>query len=113
MRATPSRALLALTFAAGLNGAIPTAFAADTPAPAASQPANAVSPAFAAAFAQAQELLKNGNGTAALAKLKELEALPNQTPYEKYLILRVRGPAEYASNDLAAAAADFEALLAG
>ena len=113
MRATTSRALLALTFAAGLNGAIPTAFAADAPAPAASQPANAVSPAFAAAFAQAQELLKNGNGTAALAKLKELEALPNQTPYEKYLILRVRGPAEYASNDLAAAAADFEALLAG
>ena len=112
MRAITSRALLALTFAAGLNGAISTAQAADAPAAAASQPANAVSPAFAATFGQAQELLKSGNGPATLAKLKELEALPNQTPYEKYLILRVRGPAEYIANDLTAAAVDFEALLA-
>ena len=112
MRAITSRALLALTFAAGLNGAISPAQAADAPAAAASQPANAVSAAFATPFGQAQELLKNGNGAGALAKLKELEALPNLTPYEKYLILRVRGPAEYAANDLAAAATDFEALLA-
>jgi hypothetical protein len=112
MRAITSRALLALTFAAGLNGAAPTAFAADAPAAAASQPANAVSPAFAAAFNAAQDLLKAGNGTAALAKLKELEALPNPSPYEKYLILRVRAPAEFVANDLTAAAADFEALLA-
>jgi hypothetical protein len=112
MRAITSRALLALTFAAGLNGAISPAQAADAPAAAASQPANAVSPAFATTFSQAQELLKNGNGAGALAKLKELDALPNQTPYEKYLIVRVRGPAEYAANDLAAAAVDFEALLA-
>lgn len=111
MRAITSRALLALTFAAGLNGAISPVQAADAPA-AASQPANAVSPAFAAAFGQAQDLLKNGNGAGALAKLKELDALPNQTPYEKYLILRVRGPAEYATNDLTNAAVDFEALLA-
>ena len=112
MRAITSRALLALTFAAGLNGAISPAQAADAPAAAASQPANAVSAAFATPFGQAQDLLKNGNGAGALAKLKELEALPNLTPYEKYLILRVRGPAEYAVNDLAAAAVDFETLLA-
>jgi hypothetical protein len=110
-----SRALLALTFAAGLNGATLTAQAAkaaDTPASAASQPANAVSPGFATAFGQAQDLLKSGNGAGALAKLKELEAMPNLMPYEKYLILRVRGPAEYAINDLAAANRDFDALLA-
>jgi len=112
MRAITSRALLALTFAAGLTGVISPAQAADAPAAAASQPANAVSPAFATAFGQAQDLLKSGNGVGALAKLKELDALPNQTPYEKYLILRVRGPAEYAANDLTSAAADFEALLA-
>ena len=112
MRATTSRALLALTFAAGLSGATLTASAADAPAAAASQPANAVSPAFAKTFGEAQELLKSGDGPATLAKLKEVEALPNQTPYEKYLILRVRGPAEYVSNDLKTAAADFEALLA-
>ena len=112
MRALTSRALLALTFAAGLNGAISPAVAADAPAGAASQPANAVSPAFATTFGQAQELLKSGNGPATLAKLKELEVLPNLTPYEKYLILRVRGPAEYVANDLKTAAVDFEALLA-
>jgi hypothetical protein len=112
MRAMTSRALLALTFAAGLNGAAHAARAAEAPASAASQPANAVSPAFATTFGQAQDLLKGGNGAGALAKLKELEALPNLMPYEQYLILRVRGPAEYATNDLAAANRDFDALLA-
>jgi hypothetical protein len=111
MRAITSRALLALTFAAGLNGAITTAFAADEPAPAASQPANAVTPEFAVPFNAAQEALKAGNGTAALAKLKELDALPALTPYEKYLILRVRAPAEYSVNDTTAAATDFESLV--
>jgi hypothetical protein len=110
MRAITSRALLALTFAAGLNGVASTAFAADAPA-AASQPANAVSSTFAAPFNVAQDALKNGNGAAALAKLKEIEALPNLTPYEQYLILRVRAPAEYSINDFTAAAADFEALV--
>ena len=109
MRDITSRALLALTVAASLTA---SAFAADAPAAAASQPANAVPPAFAAAFNAAQDLLKAGNGPAALAKLKELDALPNQTPYEKYLILRVRAPAEYTASDNTAAAADFEALLA-
>ena len=111
MRASTSRALLALTLATGLGATIPTVFAADAPAPAASQPANAVRPAFAGPFSAAQELLKNGNGTAALAKLKELDAVPDQTPYEKYLVLRVRAPAEYTINDFNAAATDFEAVL--
>ncbi len=109
MRATTSRALLALTLAAGLNAAAP-AFAADAPAAAASAPG--VSPAFAKPFNEAQDLLKSGNGTATLAKLKEIEALPSLNAYEKYLVLRVRAPAEYAASDTAAATADFEALLA-
>jgi hypothetical protein len=109
MRDITSRAVLALTIAASLTA---SAFAADAPAPAASQPANAVSAAFAAPFNAAQEMLKAGNGAGALAKLKELEALPNQTPYEKYLLLRVRAPAEYTAGDNTAASSDFEALLA-
>ncbi len=109
MRDITSRAMLALTVAAGLTA---PAFAADAPAPAASQPANAVPAAFAAPFNAAQEMLKAGNGAGALAKLKELEALPNPTPYEQYLILRVRAPAEYTVNDNVTAAKDFEALLA-
>ena len=112
MRATSSRALLALTLATGLAAAFPTAFAADAAAPAASQPANAVRPAFAGPFNAAQELLKAGNGAGALAKLKELDAaVPDQTPYEKYLVLRVRAPAEYTINDFNAALADFEATI--
>jgi len=111
MRAT-SRAVLALTLAAGLNGAMPTAFAASAPEPAASQPDNAVPAAFAAPFNAAQDLLKGGDAAGALAKLKEAEALPDQTPYEKYLLLRVKAPAEYSLGNNAAAGADFEALLA-
>ena len=111
MRAT-SRAALALTLAAGLNGAISTAFAASAPEPAASQADNAVPAVFAAPFNASQELLKSGNAAGALAKLKEVEALPNLTPYEKYLILRVRAPAEYSIGNGSAASADFEAILA-
>ena len=110
MRASTSRAVLALTLAAGF-GTLPAAFAADAPAPAASQPANAVPAAFAVPFNAAQDLLKNGNAAGAIAKLKEVSALPDQTPYEKYLVLRVRAPAEYAANDLNAAIADFETLV--
>src|ERR1700754_1474271 len=98
MRAT-SRAVLALTLAAGLNGAVPAAFAANAPAPAASQPDNAVPAAFATPFNAAQEMLKGGNAAGALAKLKEIDALPDQTPYEKYLVLRVKAPAEYSTGN--------------
>jgi hypothetical protein len=100
--------LLALILAAGFSG---VACAAAASAAAASQPENAVPPAFATPFNAAQELLKAGNGAEAIAKLKELDALPDQTPYEKYLILRVRAPAEYSANDAVNAAVDFEALL--
>ena len=106
MRAFTSRTLLALTLAAWTGTA---ALAADAPAAAASQPG--VSAAFAAPFNAAQDMLKAGNGVGALAKLKEVAALPNLTPYEQYLIVRVRAPAEYTTNDNAAAAADFESLL--
>jgi len=110
MRATPSRAVLALTLAFGLYGAIPVQ-AADAPAAAASQPANVVRAVFAAPFNAAQELVKAGKGAEALAKLKEVAALPDLTPYEQYLIVRVRAPAEYTAGDMAAAAADFDKLL--
>jgi len=110
MRAITSRALLALTIASGLSAAAP-AFAADAPA-AASAPADSVSPAFAKPFNEAQDLLKSGNGAATLAKLKELEALPNLNAYEKYLMLRVKAQAEYAAGDSATAVTDFEALIA-
>ena len=111
MRTTPSRALLALIVASGLSGAA-VCSAADAPAAAASQPANAVRPEFAAPFNAGQDLLKAGKGPEALAKLKEAAAVPNLTPYEQFLLVRVRAPAEYAAGDKPAAAADFETVLA-
>jgi len=111
MRTITSRALLALT----LSAAIASAFAKDAapaaPASAASQAAPGVSAAFAAPFNAAQDMLKAGDAVGALAKLKEVAALPNLTPYEQYLVVRVRAPAEYSVNDYTAAAADFDALL--
>ena len=110
MRDITSRAVLALT----LSVAVASAFAKDAPAApasAASSAAPGVSAAFAAPFNAAQDMLKAGNATGALAKLKEVAALPNLTPYEQYLVVRVRAPAEYALNDFTAAAADFDALL--
>lgn len=108
MRAKPSRAVLALILAAFAG----TAAAADAPAATASQPANVVRPEFATPFSAAQDLMKANKGQEALAKLKEAEALGNLNPYEAYLIIRVRGPAEYATGDLPNAAKDFESALA-
>lgn len=110
MRAFTSRALLAFTLVGSLQGA--TAFAAKAEAPAASQPADAVSQAFAVPFNATQDMLKGGNGAAALAKLKELQALPDLTPYEQYLIVHQRAQAEYMVNDSNAAVTDFETVLA-
>ena len=111
MRAKTSRALLALTFAAGLNGAVlSTALAAKASAPDEAASGTAVSKEFASSFNDAQDLLKAGKGADALAKLHGLEVQPDVTPYEKYLIMRLRAPAEYAANDATAAAADFDAL---
>lgn len=113
MRAKHSRALQALILAAGVTGAASAIAAkAEAPASSPSQPANAVRPEFAGPFNAAQDLVKAGKGPEALAKLKEADALPNKTPYESFLIARVRAPAEYAVGDNAAAATDFETSLA-
>jgi hypothetical protein len=114
MKTKTLSAALALTLSAGLAafGASP-AFAADTvaaPASAASA-ANAVRPEFATPFNAAQAAMKAGQGNEALAKLKEAEAIGNLSPYEAYLVTRVRGPAAYAAGDMVTAERDFEASL--
>jgi hypothetical protein len=115
MKTKTLSAALALTLSAGLTafGASP-AFAADNaaaPASAASA-ANAVRPEFATPFNAAQTAMKAGQGNEALAKLKEAEAIGNLSPYEAYLVTRVRGPAAYAAGDMVTAERDFEASLA-
>ena len=60
----------------------------------------------------AQDAIKAGNFKDALARLAEAEALPGLTPYEQYIIQRLRGPAAFGVGDVALAASQFEAALA-
>jgi hypothetical protein len=115
MKTNTLRAALALTLSAGLAafGASPAfaAGAAAAPAASAASAANAVRPEFATPFNAAQQAMKAGQGQEALAKLKEAEAIGNLSPYETYLVTRVRGPAAYAAGDMPTAERDFEASL--
>jgi hypothetical protein len=102
----PSFAASVLLCAAGACAAAGGAISGDKPS------ADAARPEFAAILNAAQDLLlKQGKAPDALARLKEAEALPNLSPYEQYLLLRVRAPAEYAAGDYAHGASDFEQLL--
>ena len=115
MRSKPLRALLALSLSSGLAACAPGAAAraaAAEPAASAASAVNAVRPEFATPFNAAQTAMKAGQGAEALAKLKEAEAIGNLSPYESYLVVRVRAPAEYAAGDMAGAERDFEAVLA-
>jgi hypothetical protein len=60
----------------------------------------------------ALDLLKSKRGKEALAKLQEADAVPNKTPYEAYLVERVRAQAAAAAGDAAVAARAFEASAA-
>lgn len=61
---------------------------------------------------QAAQLIKQGKNKDALAKLRELDKVPNKTPNENYLIERTRAGAAAAAGDNDTAAKAFEALLA-
>jgi hypothetical protein len=60
----------------------------------------------------ALDLLKSKRGRDALARVQEADAVPNKTPYEAYLVERVRGQAAAAAGDAATAARAFEASAA-
>ncbi len=57
-------------------------------------------------------LLKGRKAKAALAKIAEADAVKNKTPFEAYMVARLRAQAEAAAGDAAAAARDFEATAA-
>jgi hypothetical protein len=75
-------------------------------------PENAVRPDLGKLLVAAQELGKAAKYPEALAKLAEADAVPNKTPYESYMIDRVRGPVAAAANEDAAAIKSIEAVLA-
>ncbi len=84
--------------------------AASAPAAAASGPtlrAEAAKP-----LAAAQDAIKASQYADALARIAEAEALPGLTPYEQYIVLRLKGPALFGSGDQAAALAVFEQVVA-
>ncbi len=60
----------------------------------------------------AQDLMKEKKYKEALAKIHEAEAIPNRTPYENYIIDRMRGSAAANDGDDQLAATSFEAVVA-
>ena len=59
----------------------------------------------------AQELLKEGKYKDALAKVREADAVADRTPYENFILDRMRGSAAAAAGDNATAVKSFEAVL--
>jgi len=87
------------------------------PATAAAQPASAASgPTLSVEvhkpLVAAQEALKAGKPQDALARLAEAEALPKLSDYERYIILRLKGPAAANAGDPALALTTFEQVIA-
>ena len=60
----------------------------------------------------AQALLKQNRPKEAIARLRQAEAVKDQTPYETYVIAETRAAAEIAQADYAAATASLETVLA-
>ena len=87
--------------------------AAQTAAPAAAPAASA--PTLRAETAKplqaAQEAVRAGKYADAMARIAEAEAVPGLTPYEQYIVLRLKGPALFGSGDQAGAMAVFEKVL--
>jgi len=84
---------------------------ASAAAPAAAASAPALRPEVAKPLAAAQDALKAGNAKDALARLAEAEALPGLTPYETYILRRLKGPALFSNGEIAPALAVFESVL--
>jgi tetratricopeptide (TPR) repeat protein len=59
----------------------------------------------------AQELLKEGKYKDALAKVREADAVADRTPYENFILDRMRASAAAAAGDDATAVKSFEAVL--
>ncbi len=92
-----------------LRGLAITAILAATVATAQAQ---SVRPEIAKPMQQASDLLKAGKAAAAVAKVKETDAVPNKNPVEQLLINRMRGSAAQRVGDNATAIQSFEAAIA-
>ncbi len=106
---TPALALLAALALPHVWAQTPAATPA---APAASAPAgDTVRAEMGAPLQAAQDALKAGDTATTLAKLAQADALPNATPYEAYLIARLRASVYLKTGELGPATTALEAVL--
>lgn len=82
---------------------------ADEPAPAA-KPVTTVRPEVGKPIQAALDLLKQKKGKEALAKLREVDAIKDKTPYEDFLSEQVLGQTAAAAGEAGVAAHAFEAV---
>ncbi|WP_137733989.1 hypothetical protein [Pseudaquabacterium pictum] len=99
--------LLAGLLAAGQAWAQATA-----PAPAAAASGPTLRAELAKPLTAAQEAVRSGKSAEALARIAEAEAMPALTPYEQYVVMRLKAPALFGSGDQAGALALFEKVVA-
>ena len=85
---------------------------AQSQAPSSASTQEAVRPEVGVALQAARELMKAGKHKLALAKLRETDALTDRTPYENFILDRVRGSAAAGAGDDATAIRSFEDALA-
>ncbi|ACB35489.1 conserved hypothetical protein [Leptothrix cholodnii SP-6] len=95
-------------FAALLLGVAAGYAPAQTPAPA----QESVRAEIGKSLQGAQELMKAGKFREALAKVREADAAPNPTAYERFILDRMRGSAAAGAGDEVVASRSFEAALA-
>jgi hypothetical protein len=108
LRPIPLLAAVLALAAAGSALAQPAA----APAAAASAPAGPTVRAETAKPLQAaQEALRTNQFADALARLAEAEAVPGLTPYESYVIYRMKAAAAYGAGDVAQSIVLFERVL--
>ena len=108
--ARAARAPVASVFFALALGLGAGAARADDAAPAA-KPADTVREEVGKPLQAAQGLMKDKKFKEALAKIKEAEAIPNRTPYENFIIDRMRGSAAANDGQDDVAAASFESVV--
>ena len=101
--------LLALLLACA-GGTVVAQTATPPPAPAASAPT--LRAAVAKPLQAVQDAIKATNYVEAAARLAEAEALQGLTPYEAYLVQRLKAPVQFGQGDQAGALATFETVLA-
>ncbi len=106
--------LMASVLASGL-ALIQAAAWAQAPAAAAAPASAASAPNIrieaAKALNAAQDAIRANNSAEAMAKLREVEALPNLSPYETYLTQRLKAVASIGAGDNAGAVALFEQVM--